>query len=469
VCGISRREDADLAVALGASALGFVFWPGSPRVVTADTVREITRTLPPFVEAVGVFVNQAPADVRDITARAGLTAIQLHGDESPVAFVARGLRVIKARPSAGLHGRGRRGRARRRHRAPRRARPDPARRDGADDRLAGGRPPRGDPVILAGGLTPDNVRQASRSCSPTPSTCRRASSASPVSRTSAAARLLRGRCGARDAPPGPRQWSRRDSGDSRTSAVATPTTAATSVTTAAGSCPRRSSPRSPSSSAPIREAGRRRFRQELADLLGTTWDGPRRSTRRGGSARARRRAVFLKREDLAHTGAHKINNALGQALLARRMGKRRVIAETGAGQHGVATATVCALLGLVCDVYMGAEDMERQSLNVFRMELLGATVRRVEAGSRTLKDAINEAMRDWVANVTDSYYLLGSVLGPHPYPLMVREFQSVIGREARAQCLAQCGGCPTRSSPASAAAAMPSASSMPSSTTRMSA
>ena len=152
--------------------------------------------------------------------------------------------------------------------------------------------------------------------------------------------------------------------------------------------------------------------------------------------------IFLKREDLAHTGAHKINNALGQALLAQRMGKRRVIAETGAGQHGVATATVCALLGLECEVYMGAEDMERQSLNVFRMRLLGATVRRVDAGARTLKDAINEAMRDWVTNVGHSYYLLGSVLGPHPYPLMVREFQSVIGQEARAQCLEAVGRLP---------------------------
>ena len=143
--------------------------------------------------------------------------------------------------------------------------------------------------------------------------------------------------------------------------------------------------------------------------------------------------MFLKREDLEHTGAHKINNALGQALLAKRMGKTRVIAETGAGQHGVATATACALLGLECDVYMGVDDMARQALNVVRMRLLGATVRGVSAGSRTLKDAINEAMRDWVTNVTNSYYLLGSVLGPHPYPLMVREFQSVIGREARDQ------------------------------------
>jgi tryptophan synthase beta chain len=152
--------------------------------------------------------------------------------------------------------------------------------------------------------------------------------------------------------------------------------------------------------------------------------------------------ILLKREDLNHTGAHKINNALGQALLAARMGKRRIVAETGAGQHGVATATACALLGLECCVYMGSEDMARQSLNVFRMRLLGADVVEVHAGSRTLKDAINEAMRDWVARVEDTYYLLGSVLGPHPYPLMVREFQSVIGREARAQCLGQIGRLP---------------------------
>ena len=147
--------------------------------------------------------------------------------------------------------------------------------------------------------------------------------------------------------------------------------------------------------------------------------------------------ILLKREDLAHTGAHKINNALGQALLARRMGKQRIVAETGAGQHGVATATVCALRGLQCVVYMGVDDMARQALNVFRMRMLGADVRGVDSGSRTLKDAINEAMRDWVATVRDTYYLLGSALGPHPYPLMVREFQSVIGEEARVQCLAQ--------------------------------
>src|SRR5918997_2896709 len=166
------------------------------------------------------------------------------------------------------------------------------------------------------------------------------------------------------------------------------------------------------------------------------WDARRLREHCGGAR------ILLKREDLTHTGAHKINNALGQALLAQRMGKKRIVAETGAGQHGVASATACALLGLECVVYMGAEDMARQALNVFRMRLLGAEVRSVDAGARTLKDAINEAMRDWVARPEDTHYLLGSVLGPHPYPLMVREFQSVIGREARAQCLALMGRLP---------------------------
>ena len=152
--------------------------------------------------------------------------------------------------------------------------------------------------------------------------------------------------------------------------------------------------------------------------------------------------VYLKREDLNHTGAHKINNCVGQALLARRMGKRRLIAETGAGQHGVATATVAALFGMPCQVYMGAEDVERQALNVFRMKLLGATVVPVTAGSRTLKDAMNEALRDWVTNVADTYYLIGSVAGPHPYPTLVRDFQSIIGREARQQILAAAGRLP---------------------------
>jgi len=185
------------------------------------------------------------------------------------------------------------------------------------------------------------------------------------------------------------------------------------------------------------------FQAELSELLRTYAGRPtplycaERLSRMLGGAR-----LWLKREDLLHTGAHKINNSLGQALLARRMGKRRIVAETGAGQHGVATATVCALLGLECVVYMGTEDMRRQRLNVFRMRLLGARVAPVEAGSRTLKDAISEAMRDWVTNVGDTYYLLGSALGAHPYPMMVRDFQKVIGEEARRQMIEAVGRLP---------------------------
>ncbi|MBN2503693.1 MAG: tryptophan synthase subunit beta [Anaerolineales bacterium] len=187
------------------------------------------------------------------------------------------------------------------------------------------------------------------------------------------------------------------------------------------------------------------FQAELEDLLKNYVGRPtpvsyaRRLTEELGGAK-----IYLKREDLAHSGAHKINNALGQTLLAKRLGKQRVIAETGAGQHGVATATACALLGLDCVVYMGTVDMARQRPNVFRMELLGARVQPVESGSQTLKDAINEAIRDWVTNVEDTYYLLGSALGPHPYPTIVRDFQSVIGKEARSQILEHEGRLPDK-------------------------
>jgi len=186
------------------------------------------------------------------------------------------------------------------------------------------------------------------------------------------------------------------------------------------------------------------FAEELDRLLNDYVGRPsrlyfaERLTRELGGAR-----VYLKREDLNHTGAHKINNCIGQGLLARRMGKPRLIAETGAGQHGVATATVAALFGLRAEIYMGAEDVRRQNLNVVRMQMLGATVHSVEQGTRTLKDAMNEALRDWVTNVGDTHYLIGSVAGPHPYPMLVRELQAVIGREARAQHLAAAGGLPS--------------------------
>ena len=187
----------------------------------------------------------------------------------------------------------------------------------------------------------------------------------------------------------------------------------------------------------------RAFQKELTDYLTRYVGRPtplyfaERLTRRLGGAK-----IYLKREDLCHTGAHKINNAIGQALLARRMKKPRVIAETGAGQHGVAVATVAAMFGLRCEVYMGTEDMQRQALNVFRMRLLGATVTGVDAGSRTLKDAISEAMRDWTTNVRTTHYILGSVLGAHPYPMMIRDFQAIIGREARRQILSAEGRLP---------------------------
>jgi tryptophan synthase beta chain len=187
----------------------------------------------------------------------------------------------------------------------------------------------------------------------------------------------------------------------------------------------------------------RGFRRELADRLRDTVGRPTPLTRvRRFPGESNRTRMYLKREDLAHTGAHKINNTIGQVLLAGRMGKRRIIAETGAGQHGVATATACALFGMECTVYMGSDDVKRQAMNVYRMELLGAEVVPVESGTRTLKDAINEAMRDWVTRVRDTYYCIGSVVGPHPYPVMVRDFQSVIGREAKRQILKEEGRLP---------------------------
>ena len=184
---------------------------------------------------------------------------------------------------------------------------------------------------------------------------------------------------------------------------------------------------------------RKEFKSYLREYVGreTPLYFAERLTRQIGAAK-----IYLKREDLCHTGAHKINNTIGQILLARRMGKQRIIAETGAGQHGVATATVAARFGLTCEIFMGKEDIRRQALNVFRMKLLGAKVRAVEAGSQTLKDAMNEALRDWVTNVRSTYYLIGSVAGPHPYPMMVRDFQSVIGAEARRQILKKEGRLP---------------------------
>lgn len=458
ICGLTRRADVAAAVAAGADAVGFVLWPGSPRAVTPAQVAAISTGLPSSVLKVGVFVDASRGEVEDAIRTAGLTAIQLHGREDVTDFMDLGVEVIKAAspqtaedvsallalPSSvriliDAH--------------------DPERHGGTGRtsnwavaaRVAAVRP-----VILAGGLHAGNIRSALDTVHPWGIDVSSGVETAPgikdharMSELISSSRINSDRRG----PLHP-AWLR----------TPPPPTA-----------PVHSAPSSPGPSfgrrdpdargyfgefggryipetlvAPVEELTAAYFAARVDDgfvsqlrhLLSTFVGRPTPLYEaRHLSANSGVR-VFLKREDLAHTGAHKINNAVGQVLLAKRMGKTRIVAETGAGQHGVATATACALLGLECVVYMGADDMARQALNVFRMKVLGATVTSVDGGSRTLKDAINEAMRDWVANVANTAYVLGSVLGPHPYPLMVREFQSVIGAEARAQVLHDTGRLP---------------------------
>jgi tryptophan synthase beta chain len=433
ICGITREEDAKAAVALGASAVGFVFWPGSPRAISAERALAIVDRLPPLVASVGVFVDAPTDEVRSMASRVGLSAVQLHGAETPEAAARAGPRVIKAiRADAGTEG-------------ALSEWPDSVTLlvDAADTQRHGGTGERADwaaaarmaarrPVILAGGLTPGNVAQAIRAVGPIGVDVSSGVESAPGVKDHAAMRRFFEEVRRETSAPLP-AFGRRDP-DARgyfgayggrfvPETLVAPVEALERAYLDARADPE--------------------FAVALGRLLAHYVGRPTPLTEASRlSAAAGGARLFLKREDLTHTGAHKINNALGQALLARRMGKSRVIAETGAGQHGVATATACALLGMRCEVYMGAEDMRRQAPNVARMAWLGARVRRVDGGSRTLKDAINEAMRDWVANVEDTYYLLGSALGPHPYPLMVREFQSVIGAEARRQVLAQVGRLP---------------------------
>jgi len=444
VCGLTRRSDVDAAVAAGAHAIGFVLWPGSPRAVTPEHVATLTVDVPADVWKVGVFVDAA----RDVVARAittaGLTAIQLHGQEDVRDFLHLGVQVIKSA-------------------APRTdedvqtvlALPldvlvlidahDPVQHGGTGrtaDWSTAAKVAAARPMLLAGGLTASNVAAAVSAVHPWGLDVSSGLETSPGIKDplrmqdfmttlphSSIASLPHWPIAS--LPEGP-SFGRRDP-DARgyfgefggrfipetlVAPVEELTTAYFSV---------RKDPA---------------FLAELHKLLRNFVGRPTplyEATHLSGDSGVR---LFIKREDLAHTGAHKINNAVGQVLLARHMGKTRVVAETGAGQHGVATAAACALLGLECVVYMGADDIARQALNVFRMRVLGATVTSVDGGSRTLKDAINEAMRDWVANVSTTAYVLGSVLGPHPYPLMVREFQSVIGAEARAQILRETGRLP---------------------------
>jgi tryptophan synthase beta subunit len=423
ICGLTTLEDAELALDAGADAIGMVFAPDSPRRCELAAARAISAKAAGRAVRVGVFRDAPAAEVERIAGEVPLDVVQLHGSESPeyaagLSFPAwkalpmdagfasgaerySGLELLLDHPSGGGSGLAwDYGRAR--------------------SLVAHGRR-----VWLAGGLTPANVGDALRAASPHGVDVSSSLERAPGRKDPLLVRAFI--AAVRAAEP---RLTRPD---------------------AAGRFGRFGGRYVPETLVPAVE--------ELAD----TWYALRSDPSFWAELAEERRAyvgrptplyfaarvseelgvrVYLKREDLAHTGAHKINNAIGQALIAKRMGKRRIIAETGAGQHGVAAATACARYGLQCEVYMGEEDTRRQALNVFRMELLGAVVHPVKSGSRTLKDAMNEALRDWATNVRSTYYLIGSTAGPHPYPMLVRDLQAVIGEEARAQILAVEGALP---------------------------
>ncbi len=423
ICGITSVDDARTALEAGADAIGINFVAGTPRFVQTDAARKISRTVMGRVVRVGVFRNASEDEIRRAVEEVGLDVVQLHGEEPPEFVEALPYAVLKALPGdAELLERAERYR-------------------GCDllvDSPSGGGS--GTPwpferaralvscgrrVWIAGGLGPENVAEAVRAARPhgvdASSSLEQEPGRKDPERVRAFVRAAHEAEGAGEQPD-PRGYFGRFGGRS---VPETLMPALEELTEA-----HRVLREDPEFARELREtlasyAGRPTplyFAERISEDL-----GPR---------------IYLKREDLAHTGAHKINNAIGQVLIARRMGKRRVIAETGAGQHGVATATACARYGLECEVYMGEEDMERQALNVFRMELLGATVIPVSSGSRTLKDAMNEALRDWATHVRTTYYVIGSTAGPHPYPMLVRDLQVVIGQEAREQILAAEGRLP---------------------------
>jgi tryptophan synthase beta subunit len=421
VCGITNLDDALLCVREGVDMLGFNFYEGSPRYITPAAARQIVDHLPTEVMTVGIFVNAgSPEEVMNSAGVAGVDAVQLHGDETPdFCRALKSLPVIKAIRVAPDY-------------STQTAKDYPAFAvllDAFSSKAPGGTGKTFDwelaaqtrteisKLFLAGGLNENNVAAAIARVRPfAVDVCSSLESGPGIKSEEKVKAFMKAVRSNNEALPDERGRWGEYGGRYVPETLINPLDELTGAYMEARVDPD--------------------FQTELSTLLRDYSGRPTpltRALRLGESANGAR--IYLKREDLSHTGSHKINNALGQALLARRMGKRRVIAETGAGQHGVATATVCALFGLECVIYMGVEDMRRQALNVFRMQLLGAEVREVDSGSRTLKDAINEAMRDWVSNVNDTYYLLGSALGPHPYPLMVRDFQSVIGREARQQIL----------------------------------
>ena len=423
ICGLTNLGDAQAALDAGADALGMIFAPDSPRRAELAAAREISALAAGRAVRVGVFRDAARADVERIASEVPLDVVQLHGSESPEYASALSFPVLKALPGdAGVER-------------------EAARFPGIellldhpsgggsgktwDFRLARALTGRGRRVWVSGGLDATNVAAALREASPYGVDASSGLEAAPgrKDRAKLAAFVAAGRAA------GPER-SRPAAGGrfGRVGGRSGPETLVPAVEELAS----------------VWDVLRddEGFWKELALERGTYAGRP---TPLYFAARASEELgvrVWLKREDLAHTGSHKINNAIGQALIARRMGKRRVIAETGAGQHGVATAPACARYGLDCEVYMGEEDTRRQALNVFRMELLGAKVHAVKSGSRTLKDAMNEALRDWATNVRTTYYLIGSTAGPHPYPMLVRDLQSVIGQEVRAQITAAEGRLP---------------------------
>lgn len=435
ICGLTRPQDAILAANLGADAIGLVFYEKSPRAVSVKQAQEIIQQLPAFVTVVGLFVNAEPALIHSILAQVPLDMLQFHGEESPDYCIRFGKPYIKAlrmRPGTNVQAF-----------AQRYQEASAILLDSYVPGIKGGTGVTFDwqqipthidkPLIIAGGLTTDNVGQTITALRPY----------------------------AVDVSGGVESSSKGIKDADKLTAFMKGVTMAIAklAVTELHNLPDTHGhfgryggrfvaetlmqPLEELSVAYERYLKDSEFLAELNDDLhhyvgrpSPLYHAARWSQLLGGAQ------IYLKREDLNHTGAHKINNTVGQAILAKRMGKTRLIAETGAGQHGVATATVATRFGMECVVYMGAEDIKRQAINVYRMRLLGAEVRPVHSGSKTLKDALNEAMRDWVTNVDNTFYVIGTVAGPHPYPAMVRDFQAVIGREARQQIKIQAGRLP---------------------------
>jgi len=419
ICGLTRREDVEAAVNAGASYLGFIFYAKSPRNISPEDAREISRDLPESVKKVGVFVNYPLAEILRIVKFCGLDVVQLHGDESPeFARQFQGVEVWKALSLRNADDM------------------DYAEKYPADlilvDAMSGeqrggtGRTcdwsPAAElsskrPVILAGGISPDNIIEAVEKVKPVivdvNSGVETAPGIKDKDKISAIGKKIMKKKGFFGIYGG--QY-----------VAETLIPALHAVEKAFQEFMRD----------PVCQAEMNEYLQDYVGRPSALYHAKRLSEHCGGAQ------IYLKREDLNHTGAHKVNNTIGQALLAKYMGKKRLIAETGAGMHGVATATVAALLGLECEVFMGSEDIRRQAPNVQRMKALGAKVFAVQPENATLKDAMNEAIRNWVKTVDDTFYVIGTVAGPHPYPEMVREFQKVIGIEARRQILEKTGKLP---------------------------